>query len=63
MEDFSGKIVPPQHPCYRRVTRVANRLLKANKDLPQIYTKNWTVTVLEDPSFNAFVLPVNFYLH
>lgn len=38
---------------------MANRLLSANRHMPQIYSKTWTVTVLDDPkNINAFVLPV-----
>jgi len=37
---------------------VAQRLLKANKDLPQFQNKDWTITVVDDDSHcNAFVLP------
>lgn len=58
--EFSDTLVPVNHPYYDRVKRVANRLLRANKHMPQIYTKHWTITVLNDPnSVNAFVLPVS----
>lgn len=57
--EFGDSIVPPSHPYYYRVKKVANRLLSANRHMPQIYTKTWTVTVLDDPKqVNAFVLPV-----
>ncbi len=58
--EFANQIVPIHHPYYARVKQVANRLLVANKQLPQIYTKTWTITVLDDPrNVNAFVLPVS----
>ena len=58
--EFANYIVPTDHPLYNRVKRVANRLLIANKNMPQIYTKMWTITVLNDPgNVNAFVLPVS----
>nr|CAH0110056.1 unnamed protein product [Daphnia galeata] len=56
--EFANNILPINHPYYARVKRVANRLLHANKHLPQIYTKTWTITVLDDSkNMNAFVLP------
>lgn len=59
--EFVNRIIPTHHPYYARVKRVANRLLLANKHLPQIYTKTWTITVLDDPgNMNAFVLPVSY---
>lgn len=57
--EHANSFVPVDHPHYARVKRVANRLLKANKHMPQIYTKYWTITVLDEPSMNAFVLPVS----
>jgi hypothetical protein len=48
---------------YRRVVNVAQRLLRANKDLHQFSDKNWTITVVDDEDqCNAFVLPVRDYL-
>ncbi|XP_046637255.1 metalloendopeptidase OMA1, mitochondrial-like [Daphnia pulicaria] len=56
--EYASRIEPIKHPYYARVKRVADRLLYANKHLPQIYTKTWTITVLDDPrNMNAFVLP------
>jgi len=57
LEQLKGDIVSEKHPVYQRVTAVANRLLKGNTDLRQIYDKDWTVTVVDQPIKNAFVLP------
>ncbi len=59
MEYHAGSIVRPQHPQSQRVTTVVNRLLNANRDLPEIQTKNWTVTVLDSPIKRAYTLPVS----
>ena len=59
MKIYAGRIVPPQDPQSQRVMKLAKRLLDANKDLPEIQTKNWTVTVINSPEFNAAVLPVS----
>jgi len=57
-EAYADHIVNTSHGHYTRISKVVNRLLKANTDLPQVYTKKWTITVLDDPnSINAFVLP------
>ncbi|XP_023325874.1 metalloendopeptidase OMA1, mitochondrial [Eurytemora carolleeae] len=52
-----GNIVPESNPVYGKVAGVANQILQANKDLRQIYDKTWTLTVVDDTSENAFVLP------
>jgi len=57
LEELEGEVLAHTHPLYTRVTRVANRLLQGNKDLRQIYDKQWTVTVVDNPTRNAFVLP------
>ena len=36
---------------------VSNRLLLGNRDMRQIYDKEWTVTVVNTDEKNAFVLP------
>ena len=43
---------------YDRVSRVANRILRSNRDIQQVSEKDWTVTVIESDEKNAFVLQV-----
>ena len=62
LEELGGEVLAHTHPLYTRcpwpnctshltrVTRVANRLLQGNKDLRQIYDKQWTVTVVDNPT-------------
>jgi len=57
IEEFQDYILPNNHREYERVARVSNRLLNGNKDLRQIYDKNWTITVINQPIQNAMVLP------
>ena len=57
MEEFREDILPNNRKEYVRVARVSNKILKGNKDLRQIYDKSWTVTVVNQPIQNAFVLP------
>ena len=57
IEEYSDHILPSVRPEYSRVSRVSNRILNGNKDLRQIYDKTWTVTVVDQPVQNAFVLP------
>ena len=57
LEEYSEHILPNVRPEYSRVSRVSNKILNGNKDLRQIYDKTWTVTVVDQPVQNAFVLP------
>ena len=57
LEDFQEHLLPNDHSDYQRVSRVCNRFLNGNKDLRQIYHKTWTITIVELPVLNAFVLP------
>eukprot|EP00092_Neocalanus_flemingeri_P028561 GFUD01031017.1.p1 GENE.GFUD01031017.1~~GFUD01031017.1.p1 ORF type:complete len:385 (+),score=130.30 GFUD01031017.1:323-1477(+) len=57
LEDLKPDILPDRHPIYERVVKVSNRILQGNRDIRQIYDKNWTVTVVDQPVKNAFVLP------
>jgi Zn-dependent protease with chaperone function len=56
MELYGDKILPANSAEHKRVHAVASRLLEANlceeaKDI------NWTITILDDPIINAFVMP------
>lgn len=62
MEGHAGSIVSLQDPQFQRVTTLFNRLLDANKDIPEIHTVNWTVTVLVDPKHKAFTSTVRLLL-
>lgn len=48
------------HPAYKQVNKVVVKILKSNAELPAIKTKNWKVTVIDNPKQNAFVVPVSF---
>eukprot|EP00088_Acartia_fossae_P044543 TRINITY_DN4733_c1_g1_i11.p1 TRINITY_DN4733_c1_g1~~TRINITY_DN4733_c1_g1_i11.p1 ORF type:complete len:368 (-),score=66.44 TRINITY_DN4733_c1_g1_i11:388-1491(-) len=57
VNDAQGIIVPETDPVYTKIAKVANGILHANSDLRQIYDKTWTLTVIDAPVMNAFVLP------
>jgi len=57
LQENENCIIPSNNHLYERVVRVSNQLLKGNRDLRQIYDKSWTVTVIDQPVKNAFVLP------
>jgi len=57
LEELGPQIYPQGNKIYDRVVNVSNRILQGNRDLRQIYDKNWTVTVVDLPTENAFVLP------
>lgn len=57
-ELYKEQFLPSTHPAYKRVVNVANRLIKSNKEFPQLQRTKWLVTVVNEPSItNAFVLP------
>ena len=63
MDAYDANILPDNDPVYDRVARVANRILKANRDLEQLHGKDWTITVVQDDTKNAFVLPVREFVN
>ena len=56
LQDYENSIIPSNNHLYERVERVSNQLLKGNQDLQQINDKDWTVTVIDQPFREAFVL-------
>lgn len=56
MEEYGDQMLPENHPMVDCVRRVGNRLLQANNTMPEIYTRVWTVSVVNDPVMNCFVL-------
>ncbi|CAH0391455.1 unnamed protein product [Bemisia tabaci] len=54
---YGNEIVPITHPYYKRVVRVAHRLILANKDIIEVRKHEWEVTVVKSDEVNAFVLP------
>lgn len=58
VEQLGSKFLPKTHPYYARVLRVARRLHDSNQDIHLINSiKTWSVTVVDDSSTNAFVMP------
>lgn len=54
---FEEHLIPATHPVYNRVVRVANQLLHGNRDIDEIHKLSWSVSVIDSPIKNAFVLP------
>ena len=59
LKENQADILPTNNTSYARIARVAHRIIAANKDLGEISKKEWTITVIDDPQKNAFVLPVS----
>lgn len=57
LEMHEDSIVRADHPAYVRLTRITDRLIKANQDLPQVSDRHWTLTVVDSDEKNAYVLP------
>uniref|UniRef100_T1JFJ3 Metalloendopeptidase OMA1, mitochondrial n=1 Tax=Strigamia maritima TaxID=126957 RepID=T1JFJ3_STRMM len=50
-------IVSSRNQRYQVVERVANKIVQSNLDIPEVLNKDWTVTVVDEPSYNVFALP------
>ncbi|XP_068204348.1 metalloendopeptidase OMA1, mitochondrial-like [Palaemon carinicauda] len=57
VSQYAHLLMPENHPMVSVVKRIGESLLQANKNIPQLYTKSWTVTVIDDPNVNCYVLP------
>uniref|UniRef100_A0A0P4WN92 Metalloendopeptidase OMA1, mitochondrial n=2 Tax=Scylla olivacea TaxID=85551 RepID=A0A0P4WN92_SCYOL len=57
MKEYADDMLHNDHPMVDCVRRVGNRLLQANHAMPEIYTRVWTVSVVDNPLRNCFVLP------
>ncbi|KAJ8666849.1 hypothetical protein QAD02_008511 [Eretmocerus hayati] len=57
LKDFESILLPKTHPTYSRLLRVTAKLINANRDLPSFKDKRWTLTVVDSPKKNAYVLP------
>uniref|UniRef100_T1JGZ0 Uncharacterized protein n=1 Tax=Strigamia maritima TaxID=126957 RepID=T1JGZ0_STRMM len=52
-----NRILPPNHNAYAFVKRVTDKLVQGNADIPQMHRHPWSITIINDPTFNSFVLP------
>ena len=43
---------------HRRVEDVVTRILKSNKDIKVVSERDWKITVIDDCTMNAMVVPV-----
>lgn len=57
LEAHKKDLVPKTHPAYKRLLRVIEKILAANKDLKSIRDTQWTLTVLNTPLSNSYILP------
>jgi len=51
-------LVPHSHPAYKRLIRVIEKIFTANKDLKSMRDTQWTLTVINTPLTNSYILPV-----
>lgn len=59
LEAHKKDLVPKTHPAYKRLLRAIEKILTANKDLKSIRDTHWTLTVIDTPLSNSYILPVN----
>lgn len=57
LEAHKKDLIPKTHPAYKRLLRVIEKILAANKDLKSIRDTQWTLTVIDTPLSNSYILP------
>ncbi|XP_011336744.2 metalloendopeptidase OMA1, mitochondrial isoform X2 [Ooceraea biroi] len=57
LEAHKEDVVPTTHAAYRRLLRVIEKILAANKDLKSIREAQWSLTVISTPLVNSYILP------
>ncbi|XP_022206696.2 metalloendopeptidase OMA1, mitochondrial-like [Nilaparvata lugens] len=56
LNSFEKHMLAPGHPKFKKVSDVVNSLLGANEDIVEIVKVPWKLTVVDQPTINAFVL-------
>ncbi|XP_024870525.1 metalloendopeptidase OMA1, mitochondrial-like [Temnothorax curvispinosus] len=57
LEAHKLDLVPHSHPAYKRLIRVIERIFTSNKDLKSMRDTQWTLTVINTPLTNSYILP------
>ncbi|XP_041360145.1 metalloendopeptidase OMA1, mitochondrial-like [Gigantopelta aegis] len=57
LDKFEGSLIPIDKPVWKRVERVANRIIESNPIIKSMDVKNWKLTLIDDKTINAFVVP------
>lgn len=57
LEEHRGSLVSYNHPAYKRLIKIIRNILNKNKDLNGVNEKDWTLTIVDSPIRNAYVLP------
>ncbi|KAL1460669.1 hypothetical protein WDU94_012630 [Cyamophila willieti] len=55
--EHGNHILPLGHPAYKRAANVVKRILEANKEYVEGNDFKYPITIVNDPTMNAFVLP------
>ena len=58
MEENKDNILGSESPYTLRALRVSNRLFIANKQIPEVESINWKLTVVKNDITNAMAFPV-----
>ncbi|XP_012529308.1 metalloendopeptidase OMA1, mitochondrial isoform X1 [Monomorium pharaonis] len=57
LEVHKNNLVPHDHPAYKRLIKVIEKIFTANKDLKSMRDVQWTLTVISTPLSNSYILP------
>ena len=58
LEEYEKDILTTNNPMHRRVEDVVTRILKSNKDIKAVSERDWKISVIDDSTKNAMVVPV-----
>ncbi|XP_061408355.1 metalloendopeptidase OMA1, mitochondrial-like isoform X2 [Lethenteron reissneri] len=57
IEEYKDNILPESHAAHRAVALAVQQLVERNQDVAQVASTPWTVSVVDLPKANAYVLP------
>ena len=58
LEEHEKDILTINNPMHRRVEDVVTRILKSNEDIKAVSERDWKISVVDDYTVNAMVIPV-----
>ena len=63
LDKFEGSLVPISRPVWKRVERIANHIIESNPIVKSMDVKKWKLTLIDDKTINAFIVPVSYLYH
>lgn len=57
IDEYGNKVLTSRHPLYSRAGAVVKQILDANKVYTDHFNYKYPITIIDEPTMNAFVLP------